>query len=220
MNSKMSVLARACLGVLLSTVLGGCDITHSETYESNSLKHEALSPQLNPLKESAEHPVLGHKLTEVAGRAPLPVLQDTEVLTLQDESLQYAGRYYTQLSCQEALVDCGRGSAEYILNLLPDGSAHHIVATFGKLRPGHGQDAAESRLYRKDRWTVDQVKKELVIHLAEGINIYYRVDPKQNLIMNLYKTLHSNDQQAIHDFAQLHPLPQHPYKMIRDSVSF
>ncbi|MEQ1388771.1 hypothetical protein ABLT88_04555 [Acinetobacter radioresistens] len=220
MNRKMPVLARVCTIVLLGALMGGCDLSQSETRESSPLSQGQL-PSLNNINYTDESLVTGRKLTEVAGRASLPVLQNEQNEEVRSTNLQYAGRYYTQVPCQDAFVNCGKGRAEYILNLLPDGSAHRMIATFGRVQPGVDRpDIAQRRFYRKDHWSVDQAKNEIIVHLAEGLNFYYRVDPKQNLVMNLYKTLHANDQRVIQTFIQQHPLPEQPYKLVKDAVEF
>lgn len=129
----MPVLARVCTIVLLGALMGGCDLSQSETRESSPLSQGQL-PSLNNINYTDESLVTGRKLTEVAGRASLPVLQNEQNEEVRSTNLQYAGRYYTQVPCQDAFVNCGKGRAEYILNLLPDGSAHRMIATFGRVQ--------------------------------------------------------------------------------------
>lgn len=54
--------------------MGGCDLSQSETRESSPLSQGQL-PSLNNINYTDESLVTGRKLTEVAGRASLPVLQ-------------------------------------------------------------------------------------------------------------------------------------------------
>ena len=45
-----------------------------------------------------------------------------------------------------------------------------MIATFGRVQPGVDRpDTAQRRFYRRDHWSVDQAKNEIIVHLAEGL---------------------------------------------------
>ncbi len=69
---------------------------------------------------------------------------------------QYAGRYHTRISCEDNFADCETGEAEYILNLLPDGTAYWNVVHFGRVGSKDGSKSAViNQLCPSSKWKVE-----------------------------------------------------------------
>ena len=174
----------------------------------------------NPAQATPSLPatVDGHKLTEVAGQATLPKQNSSNVAVvdqLNTYELQFVGRYHTQMACEDSFVDCKQGDAEYILNLLPDGTAHRIVMHYGKVYSENGSQQ-KHRYYRVATWAVNRAEKELVVYPQGGNPIYYDIERSDRLVMNL-KKIRAAAQAHPHDSAEK-PLfiPSRAYVLIKD----
>ena len=55
--------------------------------------------------------------------------------------------YHTRISCEDNFADCETGEAEYILNLLPDGTAYWNVVHFGRVGSKDGSKVRSSINY-------------------------------------------------------------------------
>ena len=66
------------------------------------------------------------RLTEVAGQATAPMQTAATEHHIPENHLTYVGRYTIQISCEDKFVMCESGKVDYILTLLPDGTAHRI----------------------------------------------------------------------------------------------
>lgn len=141
---------------------------------------------------------------------PYPQDSEQQISSLQ---LSYAGRYYTMMSCDEALIRCDQGQVQYILNLLPDGTAHRMLVRPGRVYVRH-EGPVQS--YRQDLWSFDPETHEVIIHLREGAEVFYLVDQQNNLQMELDKTL-NYDEDNKRFFTQHYPAPSYAYKLIRDT---
>lgn len=54
-------------------------------------------------------------------------------LALSKNAMPYVGRYRVDISCSDPYVGCERGTANFILNLLADGTAHRSIVHMGKI---------------------------------------------------------------------------------------
>lgn len=45
----------------------------------------------------------------------------------------FIGRYHANIPCEDDFVACEKGTAEFILNLLPDGTVHRSIIHYGKI---------------------------------------------------------------------------------------
>lgn len=159
----------------------------------------------------------GKKLTELAGQASMPNESVSKVQQdLVDEQAPYVGRYHVKISCKDDFVQCSEGSAEYILTLAADGSAYRSIVYTGKLFSEKMAEDSNIRTYRRDTWSVNPEDSELVVHLEEGAEFYYRVDKQHNLILDLDRTLDLDNQINQHLFAAGYPMPTQAYRLIKD----
>ena len=199
-----------CLCVSLVLVACSRSSTSADEQSASSAEEQAASV-VNPSQS-------GKKLTELAGQASMP---DNEAAsTVQqdsaDEKAPYIGRYHVQISCKDEFVQCSEGAAEYILTLAADGSAYRSIVYTGKLFSEKMVEDRNIRTYRRDTWSVNPENAELVVHLEEGANFYYRVDEQHHLILDLDRTLALDNQSNQHFFAAGYPMPTQAYRLVQD----
>ncbi|TCB35789.1 hypothetical protein E0H82_07340 [Acinetobacter sp. ANC 4910] len=205
-------LGGALLGCLyLSLILAACSPTPPNADQTT------LSADEGQPASAARQPQSGKKLTELAGQASMPnEAASTVQQDLADEQALYVGRYHVKISCKDDFVQCSEGSAEYILTLAADGSAYRSIVYTGKLFSEKLAEDSNIRTYRRDTWSVNPEDSELVVHLEEGAEFYYRVDKQQNLILDLDRTLDLDNQINQHLFAAGYPMPTQTYRLIKD----
>ena len=186
----------------LSALLSGCD--HSQldlavdAEQINQAVHTAQIPADVDSSESSglESEERGKKLTDIAGQATIPVLENQSAnpsnsSQISEQQLKYVGRYHVQINCSDDFVRCEKGNAEYILNLLPDGMAHQTIIYSGRVYSDALNHANMIQSYRKDTWSYHN--NEIIVHLDDGAAFYYSIDPQQNLVMNVDKILKANN---------------------------
>ncbi|OTG80650.1 hypothetical protein [Acinetobacter sp. ANC 4648] len=225
MLGRVGSLRIGCLSLCLSFLLSACgqqqqDFTmDSEPSDDDS---QTSTATLQADQESIvsgtfdEGEDQGKKLTDVAGQASIPMLGNQrsshKSSQLSEQQLKYVGRYSTQINCSDHFVDCEKGTVEYILNLLPDGTAHRTIVYSGRMHLDTDNQGNTIQPYRKDTWSYEN--NEIVIHLAEGAEFYYTIDEQQNLVMNLEKILESNKRKN-HVFANKDSIPDQAYVLMK-----
>ena len=130
----------------------------------------------------------GKRLTDVAGRATLQDGSEYAPRTLDISEQRFIGRYRTQIQCDGYFFPCKEGSADFILNILPDGTVHRSVVRLGKLFSERPRSDFSNLAYRRDTWTMNRERTELIVHRKDGINFYYRVVDSETLMMDLDKS--------------------------------
>ena len=133
-------------------------------------------------------------------------------------SLQYVGRYHTRISCEDAFADCESGEAEYILNLLPNGSAYWNVIHFGRVGSKDGaKSTAINQLCPDLNWKVDEREHELTIHCPlSNVNFYFTIDSKKRLIVNLEKLFYSDYGKNREFLEQNYFVPKQAYVLTKE----
>jgi len=169
--------------------LSACDINHTNSKDHSSPSSSSIDEE-NLIKNSTSTKTLDY----VAGRTFLPEENLDQTKKLSGISLQYVGRYHTRISCKDAFADCESGEAEYILNLLPNGSAYWNVIHFGRVGSKDGvKSTAVNQLCPDLNWKVDEREDELTIHCPlSNVNFYFNVDSNKRLIVNLEKLFYSD----------------------------
>jgi len=203
----MPILRRGIVVGLIGVSLFGCDNGHSEA----SQQHEPTSMKDTPAKN--EHS--GKKLTEVAGRATMQDDSDYAPRKLDIREQQFIGRYRTQIQCDGYFFPCETGKADFILNFLPDGTVHRSIVRLGKVFSEKQRPGFTHLNYRRDTWTMDKERTELIVHRKEGLNFYYRVIDAQTLQMDLNKSnnLDENNQKL---YARGFPKLERAYTLKRE----
>lgn len=196
-----------CFSLCTSFILSACDSSQSH-HQKNQQAHSNAQAVSAPLQiEAVSSPVVqdeidvedqGKKLTEVAGQAAaLPMNVDTadeqatSTESLPENARSFVGRYHAYISCEDAFALCEKGNAEFILNLLPNGSAHRTLMYLGKMNH-EGNTLSENQSYQKNQWSYDQKNQEIVIKHENGMEVYFHVNSENNLVMDLDKILTVN----------------------------
>nr|WP_218951328.1 hypothetical protein [Acinetobacter sp. YH01026] len=149
------------------------------------------------------------RLTEVAGQAIAPIQTAVTEHHIPENHLTYVGRYTIQISCEDKFVMCESGKVDYILTLLPDGTAHRIFVNAGQISYDN------KKKYRKDLWFYDEDAHQIVVARASGVNFYYNVDQDHNLIMDKNKIAIATENNR--EYFKSNPLPSQNYHLIRAS---
>ena len=203
------------LGISICTVLSACDSSKSNDKQQgasdtqNSSSELALQP--TPQRANASE---GKKLTDLAGQATLPAMaemkgQDQQSDVVYTKAEAFVGRYHVQMSCEDPFAKCEKGSAEFIINLLPDGTAHRTFVYMGKMTY-ENNDIKPNRGYQKNTWVYDEVNHEIVINRIEGIQFYYKVDAQNDLVMDIDKIVNGTEENRLY-FSQHHTAPTKAY---------
>lgn len=199
---KMKSFVHTVLLMSLGT-LTACDKSKS----IDVLEQEAARSNQAMIDQSENE---GRSLTDIAGKATLP--KQEQVLhqkhALADTAEVFVGRYQVTVDCKDPFVGCTNGSAEFVLNLLADGTAHRTYIHMGKVT------YLSQTGYHQDRWSYDPKLNQIILLRGSGIQFYYDVDQEHNLTMNLDKIANFTPENKRY-FAEGHPMPQFAYKLIR-----
>ena len=153
MSLKWSGLLIKYLGLaaILCMALSACDANHADSKDHSAVA--TTSKHDNSLVKST---TAVKTLDDAAGRTFLPDGAPDQTSKISESDQQYAGRYHTRISCEDNFADCETGEAEYILNLLPDGTAYWNVVHFGRISNKDGaKSAVINRLCPSLKWKVD-----------------------------------------------------------------
>lgn len=180
-QKSFAILLLCGLGVGFS--LSACDIRQPP--HEQFISNETLGPA-SETEYTAETAVEGHKLSEIAGQASLPQHSAGGTSQVTAYEQQFVGRYHTQMSCADSFVDCQQGNAEYVLNLLADGTAHRMIVQYGKIYTG-SQAQRVGRYDWNATWQINRKQNELVVQPEGGNKIFYRIESRDRLVMNVEK---------------------------------
>lgn len=151
----------------------------------------------------------GRTLTDIAGKATAPALEKTlSKASIDPQAVPYVGRYYASISCEDPLVSCESGHADFILNLLPDGTAHRTIIHLGTITfESHKQ-------YRQDTWSYQPELKQITLHRASGVEFFYTMQDTNTMVLNREK-VRNFTQTNIDFFAQGGAFPLENYVLKR-----
>lgn len=155
-------------------------------------------------------------LIEIAGQATLPAMTHARKSPIKSYEKPFVGRYHAHIPCDDNFVPCTAGTAEYILNLSADGSVHRSIVQFGKVFAENTQTDSRNANYRRDTWSINLEKTELVVHRKDGVNFYYDIQDPQHLIMNLDKINRENSGGDKYYFKQSYRKPLKAYVLLKD----
>lgn len=151
------------------------------------------------------------KLTEVAGHSNFPVDEKMVIAPVADYAIDFVGRYYAKVNCNDGFAPCSAGTAEFVLTLLADGTVYRSIIQHGKVFTFKNEIQDAKATYRKDHWEVNPARTELIVHRKEGVDIYYDIQDNLHLVMNVEKTRRSNPAE------KLLKLPTVSYVLKKDS---
>lgn len=127
------------------------------------------------------------KLRDIAGQVNIPQNEQKEVGHIPENAKPYVGRYQTKINCTDKIVYCENGSADIVLNLLPDGTAYRAIIHLGKVT------FASNLQYRKDKWFYDENTHEIILERSNGVKFFYNVDSSGQLILNAKKVINGTE---------------------------
>ncbi len=155
-------------------------------------------------------PVTGKKLTDVAGQTAVPIEEEGLSVSVSDNALPYVGRYHVVVDCKDPIVYCEKGTADFILNLLPDGTAHRTIIHAGSIT------FASEHQYRQDHWKYDDINHQIILLRMNGVEFFYDIDKDKNLMMNLDKIANASEVNKKF-FQDGHPFPHEAYVIKRET---
>lgn len=192
-----------CILIAVSAGLIGC---HKPVEDSVAKQIKAETSAVNDTQD--------RKLTEVAGRATVPVEQAESRIkkAIPDYAEPYIGRYQATISCDDPFVRCKDGIADYVINLQEDGIAHRTLIHSEQI------SFASNLYHRQDHWSYDRQNHQVILHRSNGVDFFYNIDKDQNLVMDLDKIAHAS---ALNEqyFAEGNPFPQQAYRLLKEKVS-
>jgi len=156
-------------------------------------------------------------LTEVAGQATLPTINkfvpSDEIDKIPTKAEAFVGRYHAQIDCEDPFAMCNKGNAEFIINLLADGTAHRTFVYMGKVT-NDSNIIKSNRTYQKNTWIYDEATHEIIVNRIEGIQFFYKVDSQHNLVMDLDKILNGTEANRLY-FRQHNLAPTKAYVLYK-----
>ena len=102
--------------------------------------------------------------------------------------------------------------AEYILNLLEDGSVYWTNTSFGRLGSDPSRNMTKiEQTCKQVQWHVEPVEKRdcSALLMPVDVNLYYQINQDQNLVMDLDK-IWNGDQGRNRKFFKEYPFPKKP----------
>lgn len=180
---------------------------------SGVVENFSQNPNKSPQSLEAEQ---AKTLIEIAGQATLPATTHARKSPIKPYEKPFVGRYHAHIPCDDNFVPCTAGTAEYILNLSADGSVHRSIVQFGKVFAENTQTDSRIANYRRDTWSINVEKTELVVHRKHGVNFYYDIQDPQHLIMNLDKINRENSGGDKYYFKQGYRKPLKAYVLLKD----
>ena len=196
-----NVTPQMCVSMLVVLGLTGCDFkTHIEFPKKEETKNTF------DMSQDENEPVEGRKLIDIAGQAIAPESNDIDhaSILVSEDARRYVGRYKVKVSCTDPIVYCEKGTADFILNLLEDGTAHRTITYLGTIT------YASAQQYRQDTWTLDEDNHQIVLHRASGVEFFYDIDKNKNLVMNLERIANASPTN-IAFFQEGNPFPHAAY---------
>ena len=183
-------------------------------HEDIQVASEATEPQKKITEEKTQQDDEGEKLTEAAGPAVTQALEDDHVAQVSNVSMPFVGRYHTEINCEDKFAHCEKGSAEFIINLLPDGTAHRTFVYKGRVSNDSHEELA-NRNYKKNTWHYDEEHHQIIVKRIEGIQFFYSINDEQNLVIDRDKILNVDKTNKNYFSVKGHHAPEHNYVMTK-----
>lgn len=201
----MKIDNRISAAVIIATLIAVAYIFYYQSYPFD----ESLLDQRNNAAFNVGKAEQGESLKNLVAKPAGGYEENMQQNQLSVQAKKIVGRYWVRVSCEDPIVKCKDGSADYIVTLLDTGDVRRTIVYLGSVAP------IKERQYRKDIWKYNEANQEVVIHLVEGAKFYLDVNQAQNLVINIEKTLaDSAENQAF--FSQRN-LPLENYELKRDN---
>ena len=207
-TSSSSVYQHACMAAFVSVALSACD-QHQPEHDMMNDRHASAVTQVQANDQQSQE---GNKLADVAGQATLPVestLPQSNSAPLPANAKKYVGRYHVHVPCSDPVAMCAEpeGQIDYVLSLLPDGTAYRKRVSLGRISIDERQN---TKTYEPDRWEFDAQQKEIVLTVFGGGKLYYKTIDENRLKTNLDKILSDENGKNRKNLGENFVLPQKP----------
>ncbi|ESK54096.1 MAG: hypothetical protein I8H98_09365 [Moraxellaceae bacterium] len=204
------------VGILFSFGLSACDSHHPESMKQPTQAQpngeEVSAPNVSDDEKTISSE--GVALTEVAGQATIPHVASNHMTKPTQQDLRYAGRYHARIPCTDAFAGCVKGEkeAEYILNLLEDGSVYWTNTSFGRLGADPSRNIAKiEQTCKQVQWHVHTTGKKIMVRCeAADLNLYYQISQNHDLVLDLDQIWNA-DHGRNRKFFKEYPFPQQAY---------
>lgn len=211
-------LQHVSVGVLLSLGLIACDGRHPEPVrqQPQTQSDREASYVLTDEQEHASSDTEAMSLNQVAGQAtlPHPVVRQQNHSQPSEADLIYVGRYHARIPCTDPFAGCvnNEKEAEYILNLLSDGSVYWTNTSFGRLGSDPTRSVAKiEQTCKQVHWHVHKELNEIMVRCdAADLSLYYQINQNQDLVFNLEKMWNEGNGNN-RKFFKEYPFPQQAY---------
>lgn len=180
----------------------GCDNKTTQPVQEEVLNSESQGVSVSSANKNSSPTVDAKTLSDVASQVNVAI-DSLGVEAIPDYAIDFVGRYYTEVSCQNGFAPCAKGTAMFVLTLSADGSVYRSLIQHGKVFNFKNKVPAANLSYRKDRWEIRPDRKELVVYRKEGIVLYYNIMDDMSLVMNVEKIRKQNDPQSVNENLRL-----------------
>ena len=153
----------------------------------------------------------GQRLSDAATQftdASKSEFQNHAIKSVDEHLQQFVGRYRAEIDCRDPMMHCKTGVAEFVLNLLVDGTSHRTIIHLGAIKPD------STREYYDDHWSYDAPNHQIVVHRASGVFFFYDIKDNGNLSFNLERTSSYNENNDTF-FEQKNLLPMKAYVLTK-----
>ncbi|WP_374665372.1 hypothetical protein [Acinetobacter sp.] len=205
------------LALCAGSLLAGCGKFSAPLDDPNSSASETVSAvNAKDAVASETQPAPSRNLAQAAGQVTLKAEQPQLNHQISEQAKAYAGRYQASIPCDDGFISCKQGTAELILNLLPDGKAHRSIIHYGKIFADRPVSADGSTAYSKDMWTLGETDHQIIVHREEGGNFYYMIQDRDHLMIEMDKTRNAGDGKNQERSKHSDPKPAKTYVLTRD----
>lgn len=184
--------------VLLMLSLIACDSQYSS--------HNPIIDDV--LRDKIAQQVEGQKLRQIASEVVVPGRGRVSNAKVPEQARPYVGRYKVEMRCEDPFINCEQGTADFIISLLEDGTAHRSIIYLGSI-----QFASEEQ-HREDTWSYDPNTHQIILHRASGVEFFYDIDADGNIVMDLDKIANATPINREY-FAEGHRFPTQAYKLVK-----
>lgn len=171
-----------------------------------ALHHDPITDEA--LREKIQLHIKQEKLKQIHLYGFDSTRQRISNIVLSAQEKQYVGRYQTVIDCEDQFVSCNQGTADFMLHLLEDGTAHRSVIHSGKIT----FHSAEQ--HRQDQWSYDSTRHQIILQRANGVKFFYDIPHEGQLQMNLEKTAHATVKNRAY-FTAGYALPAKAYTLVK-----
>ena len=145
---------------------------------------------------------------QTASQISLPTRHQLHHAQISEQAKAYVGRYQAVISCEDDFAQCDTGTADFILNLLEDGTAHRSMIHLGEMTFNSADQ------YRQDQWSYDEQQHQIVLRRGSGEVFFYHIGKDGSMTMDLARITHATAKNRAY-FAAGYALPAKAYTLVK-----